>query len=403
MLPRRRHSTDLSNPAVVMGLTAPGIAIARSLGRAGIETIAISSAEDPPAAHSRLFGFRQGPSVDDAEEALAFYLELGRELGRPAVLCPTGDPAVLFISTHRDELEPYFRFLLPRPDQLRDITSKRRFAQVAAELALPFPRTLIPRDLSELKAGALDLRYPCLIKPEFTQLWRTPAARAAGLRHTKAIEAANADELVELYEQVAPIDSDLIVQEKVPGPDESHVAYLALIDPSGRYRAEAAGRKFRMHPAHLGMGTYVEALPLDDVGPVGRLVLDRLEYRGMAELEFKLDERDGQFYLYEINPRFNVWIGLTIASGVDFPLYYYLSAVGKDYEGPTKYVSGKRWLDFSADREALREYLDDGSWTRVSWLASVARARSWSLFAADDPLPTWVSFRRWIRHDLLAS
>ncbi|MDX6414061.1 MAG: hypothetical protein QOH23_1471, partial [Gaiellaceae bacterium] len=66
-LGKSNPSARRSGPAaVVMGLTAPGIALARSLGRAGVNVIGVSSAEAPPAAYSRLFSFRTGPPLKEA-------------------------------------------------------------------------------------------------------------------------------------------------------------------------------------------------------------------------------------------------------------------------------------------------------------------------------------------------
>src|SRR2546422_1058528 len=84
---------------------------------------------------------------------------------------------------------------------------------------------------------------------------------------------------------------------------------------------------------------------------------------------------------------FSVWTGLDIACGIDFPYYYYLMCIGEDYDVPTSYPIGKRWLNFETDRISMRMYSRDGTWSRGRWLRSLARASVWSLFAFDDPMP----------------
>lgn len=382
--------------AVVMGLTAPGVALARALGRAGVPVLGVSSATDPPAAHSRLFTFRHGPSNRDPDALLAFYLELGRELGE-AVLFPTGDLNALFISEHEAELAPYFRHLLPPPAELARITSKRDFPELAAELGLPLPRTLAPSSREELEANLASLRFPCVIKPEFTHLWRSEKAREAGLRSTKAISFADADELLASYDELARVDDRLLVQEQIVGPDENHIDYVALVDAHGRFRGQFAGRKLRTYPPHYGMGCYVESIRLDEVGELGRSILERLGYRGLAWVQLKRDDRDGRYYLYEINTRFGIWIGLGIAAGVDFAYAYYKAALDEPYDAAATYAVGKRWLNFADDRRSLGVYLVDGTWTRRRWLASLTRASAWALLSLDDPLPAWLNFLRWLR------
>src|SRR5439155_2138585 len=118
--------------------------------------------------------------------------------------------------------------------------------------------------------------------------------------------------LFETYDRLAPVDGRLLVQEMVQGPDENHFEHHVLIDTEGRLRAEFAGRKLRLSPPHYGMGTYAESVELREVAKVGRDVFERIGYRGMGHLDLKRDERDGQFYLFELNPRFSVWTGLDI-------------------------------------------------------------------------------------------
>lgn len=386
--------------AIVMGLTPPGIALARSLGRAGVEVLGISSDEDPAAAHSRLFRFRRGPSNQDVTGSLEFYLELARELGEPAVLLPTGDLNVLFISTHRSQLDPHFRYLLPSEEQIGRITSKREFPQLAEELGLPLPRTLVPTSAEDLAREAPTLRFPCVIKPEFTHLWRSQAAREAQLRSTKAIPVADLDELLTRYDELARVDDRLLVQEQIIGPDENHVDYAALVDTDGRFLGQFAGRKLRTHPPHFGLGCYVESIALDEVGELGRSILERLGYRGPAWVQLKRDDRDGRYYLYEINTRFGIWVGLPIAAGVDFGYAYYKAALGEQHDAGESYDIGKRWLNLADDRKSLGTYLADGTWSRSRWAMSLLRASAWSLLALDDPSPSLVSLRRGIRHGL---
>ena len=383
-------------PAVVMGLSPPGLALARSLGRGGVDVIGVSAASDSPAAHSRLFSFRAGPNVDD-DEALPFYLDLARELGGRVVLLPTGDRSVLFISRHREELEPHFHYLLPAAGAIERITSKRRFAELAGELDLPTPRTFLPSSFAELRNAVAHLRFPCVVKPEFTHAWRTPRARAAGFGKTKAVPLADADELVSRYEELANLGGALVVQEMVVGPDENHIDYHALVDRSGRLRGEFAGRKIRLSPPHFGVGSHVESIEPGEVAPIGRLVLERLGFRGMANMNFKRDERDGRLRLLELNPRFSHWTGLDIACGVDFAHLYYMACTDTPYDGPSSYRTGKRWVELATDYASTKVYVSEGSSTWRHWLWSIARTSSWSVFAPTDPKPAWVDLRRKLR------
>ena len=127
----------------------------------------------------------------------------------------------------------------------------------------------------------------------------------------------------------------------IVGPDENHLDYHALIDSDGRIVGEFVGKKLRLTPPHFGMGCYVESVKSDMVVNEGRRILRLLNYKGMANINFKKDERDGQLYFFELNPRMSFWIGLDVACGVDFPYYYYQTlSWGKNY--PKRRISFRK-------------------------------------------------------------
>jgi len=50
-------------------------------------------------------------------------------------------------------------------------------------------------------------------------------------------------------------------------------------------------------------------------------LLDALQWHGVAMVEFRYDERDKDYKLLEINPKFWGSLDLALAAGVDFPSY----------------------------------------------------------------------------------
>ncbi len=52
---------------------------------------------------------------------------------------------------------------------------------------------------------------------------------------------------------------------------------------------------------------------------IGIRILKKLNWHGVAMVEFKKDAKSGEYKLIEINPKFWGSLGLAIASGVDFP------------------------------------------------------------------------------------
>jgi predicted ATP-grasp superfamily ATP-dependent carboligase len=238
------------------------------------------------------------------------------------------------------------------------------------------------------------------VKPEFTNLWWTDSARELGL-NKKAIEVASQSELLNVHDRSERIGANIVVQEKIVGPDSNHMSYVGFVLPSGGVSGEMIARKLRVYPARFGVGSYAESAIVDDAMRVGRDVLRRLGYRGFASVQFKRDERDGQLYLIEINLRLPLLVGLAIGAGLSFPYYYYRTALGMGYEAPTLRL-GRRWMSLGRDFRAMRTYAREGTWAWRQWLAQLLRCRSFALFRLDDPLPAIVSIVQWLRMALAA-
>lgn len=366
---RRRHAA----PACVIG----EIDLVRALGIAGIGSIVVS----PPGDFTRYSRHRRGvvSRLDAAHqpELLADRLvSFARGRDEQPVLFYNGDWDLLMVSRLRERLAEGFRFVIPDAELVEDLVDKRRFQRRSAELGLPVPRAF------ELLAGAeppdLELRYPLVVKPLTREhsTWQ-PLARA------KVRPVANPAELRALGDELAEAGIDVLVQEEVPGPEtliESHHVY---VDAAGQIAGEFTGRKIRTYPAAYGYSTALEVTHAPDVAAVGRDVLQKLDFRGVAKLDFKRHPVDGSLHLLEINPRFNLWHHPGAKAGVNIPALVYDDLTGRP-RGPQPVARpGVRWCSPWRDVQAVRESGD----SVVRWAAWMLRAEAKCAIAWDDPLP----------------
>src|SRR5204863_10166634 len=99
------------------------------------------------------------PTPDIAEQPLLdFLLEEGRaNAPRKGVLLVASDAHWLFVARHRRQLEQFFVFPLPAADDLMDWPSKPFQYAAATRAGVPFPRTVFPRDQSDVEAAARDM------------------------------------------------------------------------------------------------------------------------------------------------------------------------------------------------------------------------------------------------------
>jgi predicted ATP-grasp superfamily ATP-dependent carboligase len=386
-------------PALILGPgSSHALGFVRSLGRRGIP-VAVASRHGPRlrSRYSRL------ERCFDGDAALLSWLEaMGAHLSGRAVLLPTGDADVLFTSRHRRALEGAFRFLLPHADLVERLIDKRRQYAEATRAGVPVPVTYSPATRQELADVASIIEYPCVIKPATSHLW-DGASRRRTLRSAwaKAAPIESADRLKAAFDRARADGLELIVQELVPG-DETHLfSVYAYLDEQSEPLATYVLRKARQWPPGFGNGSYSAGCQEQAVVALSQLMLRRMRFRGMANVEFKRDARDGRFKLIEINCRSGNRVGLAIDSGVDLPFIAHSHLAGLPYAaGGLR--DGLRWIDDLRDLAAFPHYRRHDGLTLGAWMRSAWSADSHAYLSIDDPLPfaadAWRAVRSLWRH-----
>jgi len=105
-------------------------------------------------------------------------------------------------------------------------------------------------------------------------------------------------------------------------------------------------REVRCFPIPHGPSTVQESVHRPDLVDMAVRLLQAMNWRGLAEVEFMEDPRNGGAVLMEVNPRFWASVHLAIVCGVDFPRLLYLLATGRTVPEVHDYPAGRRcrWL-----------------------------------------------------------
>jgi predicted ATP-grasp superfamily ATP-dependent carboligase len=344
-----------------------GLAAVRSLGRAGVRVLAV---DHRPSA----LGFRSRygePTVcPDARTNEPAFVDFFRGLGA-AVVFPTHDLELNVLARHLPELSLLAPF--PAWDVLERVQSKRAQLDQAVAVGVSVPRTHYPESADEARAAAADVGYPLLVKPQhpvgFKQRFRRQAFRCESDR-----------ELDQAYENAREFGA--MVQELVPGGDDTLYTVGSYIARDGRTLGVFSGRKLRQTPRGVGTCRVGEAVRVEEAVDAALRLLKAFGYFGLSQVEFKRDPRDGSFKLMEINPRLWQWHGLATACGVDLPRIAYADLVGEPPPAAEMTGFGKRWaitlLPGEGPAPQRPPYVD-------------------AVFALDDPRPGLVHLARVVR------
>lgn len=371
------HTTP---PAFVLGGYEAGLAVVRSLGRAGIPVVSVRSSERETAGYSRSATTTAvAPDPADSPREYAEALLALAERHGPGVVFPTTDEALEAVAAHHDALAERHLLACPPEAVAQGFLDKRYTAEIADREQVDGPRTAVPGSPEELEDLLRELQFPCLAKPRESYRYN----RAFG---TKMKRAENADELRAAWGEAHALGIGMLIQELIPGPETGGINYnVYMVD--GEPCVEFTSRKQRLSPANFGYPCAVVSAEVPEVVEPGRRIVRGLGIEGFANVEFKQDERDGRYKLMEVNGRPNMSGQLAVRCGVDFPLMTYRHLVHGLRPTQRPWSTGVHWTNDLTDVRVAARRLRAGGLPVREGLAPYATSHVFATFSLTDPEP----------------
>jgi D-aspartate ligase len=366
--------------AVVVGGDYQGLGIVRSLGRQNIPVCII----DDERSVSRFSRYAthsvRVPSLRDEKGTVDSVLEIGRRLNLFGwVLYPTRDETVAAFSRHKSELEAFYRVPTPGWETVKWVWDKRNTYRLANEIGIPTPHTWYPRSPADL--ALVTAKPPYAVKPAIKEhfFYATKA---------KAWRANDADELLDCFlRAAAQVEAgEVMIQDLIPGKGSQQFAYCAFFK-GGRSIASMVVRRSRQHPPEFGRAsTFVETVELPVLEEMSERFLRTINYYGLVEMEYKLDPRDGQYRLLDVNGRTWGYHTLGAGAGVDFPRILFEDQAGNSVQA-CRGRAGVSWIRLVTDLPTGILEIIAGRQKLPAYVRSVIGHNVESVFSWEDPLP----------------
>jgi predicted ATP-grasp superfamily ATP-dependent carboligase len=294
----------------------------------------------------------------------------------------TSDDFLTAISKNRDKIGKYFLFNLISDSLLKKISNKDQQMILAQGVGVKVPETLKISNLSKRTKLPKNMNYPVFIKGLDVNTWRKKIIQTKGFKVSNEEEMGK--KLTELAELKIP---SVVIQEIIEGPDTNHYKYCCYINPQGKILAEFILQKIRQNPINFGIGAVVESCDRQDVKEVGRRLFKGISYVGIGSAEFKIDKRDGELKLIEINPRYWQQNYLPTFCGMNFAYLNYRDIMGREPNPITVYTSAIKWVNWFLDLNSFLEYRKIGVINFWDWRKSLSGRKIYSDFMWYDPLP----------------
>ncbi len=321
---------------------APGLAVARCLKQAypDIRIVGLGYDALDTGIHSRglLDQVFLLPYPSEGELALYDRLVDVHRRTKFDLIIPTLDSELMGFCQLQSRLEELgVETLLPRPETLQ-LRSKANLAKFCEEHDLPHPETEVLTSPHGLPEAVGKLGLPLVVK---------------GLFHGAVLAQTLDEARIRFREMERQWGLPIVLQRHYPGEEYDVVA---AADRSGDSLGMVAMRKLRVTPKGTAWAGVSVSHP--QLLQLAERALQELGWVGPLEFEFLLSERDHEFRLLEINPRFPSWVYLAAAAGLNLPARVAEVALGKPTQEDQSYDTGLTFVRHSVDVVCPLEHLE---------------------------------------------
>lgn len=370
-------------PVVILGLSVTSLGVIRSFGRKGIRVIGIDHKKDRIGSYSKYCEALKCPRAGEAEDDLLDFMEgVARKIQDNAVLIPTNDEFVLFLSRNRNKLSRYYKFLLASEELIEGLNNKSELKRIAEKQGVQFPETVCPKNIEEVFRISDQIQYPCVVKPVYGHLYNN--------LQFKGILVNTPYGLIEIYKKYHNYLEKLVIQDFISGEDSAQFSFATYFNAESEPLATFTSRKIRQNPPVFGVGTFVAVCHEPKIEQIGISFLRKIKYKGIAEIEFKKDSKNGCFKMIEVNTRIWTQNNLATRCGVDLPYIAYNDILGRPFSGNSKRGQNIKWINCYDDFFGCfgaSGYFKRGEITPTRWLKSLFSKKEHAVFAMDDLKP----------------
>ena len=178
-----------------------------------------------------------------------------------------------------------------------------------------------------------------------------------------------------------------MIQEMIPAEKAEDWIVHGYCDHKSEALVLFTGVKLRSYPALAGPTTLARSVRNDTLRQQAAEFFSVIGYRGIMDLDWRFDKRDGRYKLLDFNPRlgaqfrlFSTDLGIDVARAIHLDLTGRRSCVGLPVEGRT-------FVQDAQDVLASWKCWRDGTLTIREWFRSLRGSHERAWYAADDPLP----------------
>ncbi len=301
---------------ILDGEQRSALAVTRSLGKAGLK-VYVGTCEASSLAGKSKYCLKELRYTSPYTNQLQFINDiksLTKELEIKNVL-PITDISISTILLHEHLFDDSTSILCNERDKYEKASDKSYLVKLAKELDIPVPASKFYNSSKDWKDNEDLLQFPLVLKPS-TSIIRTEKE----VKQVSVKIVHNKEEFKKIITTNDAFSLPFMIQEKIVGDG---LGIFALFE-NGHPKAIFSHKRLREKPPWGGVSVLCESTTPDpDAKKFAIKLLSKLEWNGVAMVEFKRDNRTQLPLLMEINARFWGSLQLSIDAGIDFPYLFY--------------------------------------------------------------------------------
>lgn len=370
-------------PVVIINCKLAALGIMRSLGSMGVTIYSVDADRRSPGILSRYHNhhFPINYNENNPQTFLNCLFEIGEEIKQPSILIPTSDEISAFVTEYNEQLSRYFIFHKNEPLLIKGLISKEGMYKLAKKHGVPTPLTVFPRNLDDVLAYVEDTAFPVMLKG-------IHGNRLEVRTGEKMVIVRSRDELIKSYMLLEePNRPNLMIQEYIPGSDDQIYIFNGYFNEKSECIAAFTGRKIRQYPIHVGCASLGECCWNQKVADITIAFMQKLGYKGILDIGYRFDPRDGHYKVLDINPRIGQAFRLfTDENDMDVVRTLYMDLTGQKIY-PIIPREGRRWVIENYDIISSLHYRSEDTLKLREWLRSFKNLEECAWFNWKDPLP----------------
>src|SRR5262249_25118472 len=147
------------------------------------------------------------------------------------------------------------------------------------------------------------------------------------------------------YDAMADVcDPDLMMQEYIPGGDDSGWMFNGYFDDNSRCLFGITAKKIHQTPVYTGMTALGICLPNAEIDSATKELAPATGYKGIIDIGYRYDARDSTYKLLDVNPRLGASFRLFVATnGMDVLRAEYFHFTGRPIPH-SRFSLGRKWM-----------------------------------------------------------